>query len=494
MRKCGQALTHAAIASPATDQSCLTCHASHTLGQGRGGKSLQVDAAGVSGSAHAQLACVDCHRDAARTPHPPVLERVRCGQCHAKDVATIAAGVHGGSKELAEQNCSRCHGAAHSIAAKPRATPEFCAGCHAAVSSQYQTSVHGMARARGDLDASTCVGCHGPAHAVRAHTDSLSTVSHANLAQTCAHCHADREIVARRKITIPQAVQLFKDSVHGRSKNPKAATCNDCHESHNLRRAMDPTSSIYRTNIPGTCGKCHAKELQAYRISVHGQALVRGVTSTPVCTDCHGEHMIRGPKDMSSPVASGHVSETCSKCHEAESIRQTFGLPAGRLASYRDSFHGLAARGGAPAVANCGSCHGYHDILPSSDPRSAVSPARLGQTCGKCHPGASTKFKVSPVQGAMTSADQPALYWARNLYLWLIAMTIGFMLLHQGLDFAGKVRRHLKVQSGEADPHAHALKRWFVRMTLAERIQHALLAISFFTLVFTGFALKFPET
>jgi formate dehydrogenase gamma subunit len=81
----------------------------------------------------------------------------------------------------------------------------------------------------------------------------------------------------------------------------------------------------------------------------------------------------------------------------------------------------------------------------------------------------------------------------RNVYLLLIILTIGFMLLHQGLDFAGKIRHHLKVQMGEADPHAHVLKRWFVRMTLGERIQHALLAISFFTLVYTGFALKFPE-
>ena len=481
-------------AAPGSDQSCITCHASGSLGLRHSGKSLLVDAAGVSGSAHAGLACVDCHRDAAHVPHAATLARVKCGSCHAKEVATVAGGVHGGSREKAEQNCTRCHGSAHAIAAKPKATPEFCASCHASESARYRTSVHGMARARGDMDASTCVGCHGPAHAVRAHTDSLSTVSHRNLAETCARCHSDRVIVARRKITIPEAVQLFKDSVHGRSKNPSAATCNNCHESHDLRRAADPTSSIYRTNIPRTCGKCHAAELEKYTISVHGQALANGVTAAPVCTDCHGEHMIRGPREVGSPVAAGRVSETCSKCHEAEGIRQTFGLPAGRLSSYRDSYHGLAARGGSPAVANCASCHGVHDILPSSDPRSTVSPARLGETCGKCHPGASARFQTRRVHVVMTSADQPVLFMVRNIYLLLIVMTIGFMLAHQGLDFAGKIRQHLKVQMGEADPHAHALKRWFVRMTLGERIQHALLAVSFFTLVYTGFALKFPET
>mgnify|MGYP001066895234 CR=1 FL=1 len=71
------------------------------------------------------------------------------------------------------------------------------------------------------------------------------------------------------------------------------------------------------------------------------------------------------------------MSETCSRCHEAQGIRETYGLPAGRLSTWRDSFHGLAARGGSPAVANCASCHGEHDILPSSDARSAINAANL---------------------------------------------------------------------------------------------------------------------
>jgi len=492
------AATFVAAPAPAavSDETCITCHANRamTLGQ-RPGRSLLVPAEGVTGSAHHGLACTMCHRDANRIPHAATLAKPRCAACHAKQVAAISGGVHGGTRWEAEESCQRCHGHAHTVAAKPRATPEFCASCHARESAQYKASVHGLARARGDMDASTCVNCHGPAHQVRAHTDSLSTVSHANLANTCAHCHADREIVARRKITIPAAVQLFKDSVHGRSKDPHAATCNDCHESHDLRRANDPSSSIYRTNIPRTCGRCHARVLAQYSISVHGQATKNGVTASPVCTDCHGEHMIKGPRQENSPVAAGRVSETCSHCHEAEGIRQTFGLPAGRLSSYRDSFHGLAARGGSPAVANCASCHGFHDVLPSSDPRSAISPGNIGRTCGKCHPGAGSRFQASRVHVVETDVvDTPVLFWARNVYLLLIAATIGFMLLHQGLDFAKKMRHHLKVQSGRAEAHAHVVTRWFVRMTPIERIQHALLALSFLTLVYTGFALKFPET
>jgi cytochrome b subunit of formate dehydrogenase len=192
-------------------------------------------------------------------------------------------------------------------------------------------------------------------------------------------------------------------------------------------------------------------------------------------------------------VAASNVTATCSRCHEAAGIRETFGLPSGRLESYRDSFHGLAARGGSRVVANCESCHGYHDILPSSDPRSSVSPARLAETCGRCHPGTGANVKLGPVHVAMATATQPVLYWTRIVYLGLIAGTIGFMLFHNGLDFIRKIRRQFLVQSGRLEPHAHAARRWYERMTTAERVQHVLLAVSFFTLVYTGFALKFPE-
>jgi cytochrome b subunit of formate dehydrogenase len=168
-------------------------------------------------------------------------------------------------------------------------------------------------------------------------------------------------------------------------------------------------------------------------------------------------------------------------------------LPAGRLSTYRDSFHGLAARGGSPVVANCASCHGYHDILPSTDARSMVSPQRLGTTCGSCHPGAGTKYRMGPVHVAMATTTQPILYWARLIYLWLIAGTIGFMTLHNGLDFGRKIARHLQEQLGRVQGHPHEVRQWFERMTVLERIQHVLLATSFFTLVYTGFALKFPE-
>jgi formate dehydrogenase gamma subunit len=65
----------------------------------------------------------------------------------------------------------------------------------------------------------------------------------------------------------------------------------------------------------------------------------------------------------------------------------------------------------------------------------------------------------------------------------MIFGVIGAMLVHNGLLFFKKVRAHLR-SSG----------RPVLRMSRAQRWQHAVLASSFITLAVTGFALKFPNS
>ncbi|HVP15608.1 MAG TPA: cytochrome b/b6 domain-containing protein [Terriglobales bacterium] len=480
-----------ASAEPVTNETCMGCHGQTDLSRERGG-SVHVDLARLQASPHGRLACVACHSGVTEVPHSPRLPSVACGSCHRDAAAAISGSAHRAAGG-AGGGCMGCHGTGHTVRRAARTGVDACAGCHARETTQYRGSVHGVALAAGDPEASTCRDCHGPFHSIRRRDDPLSPVNRANLPQTCARCHANRALTTRRRITIPEAYALYEKSVHGRSKDPRAATCSDCHGSHDLRRATDSSSSIFHTNVPRTCGRCHARQFEAYETGIHGQALRRGVTAAPACTDCHGEHLIRGPRDPDSPVTGAAVTTTCSRCHEAQGLRETFGLPAGRLTTYRDSYHGLAARGGATAVANCASCHGYHDILPSSDPRSAVNPRRLGETCGKCHPGAGTRFAMGPVHVAVTARDVPILYYVRLGYLWLIGLTIGGMALHQGLDFLRKLQRHWRRHRGPAELR-HGPVRWHLRMTRIERAQHALLLVSFFTLVGTGFALKFPES
>ncbi len=479
-----------------TTEECLGCHADKGL---RGG----VDEAVLKASVHARLQCTACHTGITEVPHADKLAPVACQGCHGKTASAFAASIHGRNRGAPRVACQSCHGT-HSVARAATLGAQPCQTCHAPVTQAYIGSVHAQALARGIDDASLCFDCHGEVHHLRSHKEPESPTFHARTAETCGRCHADRALVERRHIPIPQAYQLYQQSVHGRAvaAGKPAATCNDCHESHDLRRANDPKSSIYRENIPKTCGKCHAEEARTYLDSVHGTAMTRGLTESPVCTDCHGEHSIRAARDPASRVSVASVSRTCAHCHEAEGISEKYGIPGERLKTYADSFHGLAARGGSKVAANCASCHGVHDIRPSNDPKSAIHKDNLPATCGKCHPGAGENFAKGAVHVTLTSREEPLLFYVRNFYLFLIVVTISGMSLHNGLDFFRKLRREFRrrgggaatLAAGEYDSHGRGPQRWIERMTLSERWQHGLLAVSFIVLVYTGFALKFPDT
>jgi formate dehydrogenase gamma subunit len=489
----------AALAEIGSDV-CLGCHGDKGLSRTAAGKtvSLFADQAALKKSVHAGLACTACHAGIAAVPHRDKLPPVHCDTCH--DATAFNQSVHGraGGPQLP---CWTCHGS-HTVmpAAQLGFTP--CASCHVDPVQQYQGSVHGQAAAHGVAEAARCADCHGPAHQVLPQADAKSRTNRTNMAGACARCHADRALIERRKIPIPMAYQLYEKSVHGRAvaSGKAAATCNNCHGSHGILRATDPRASVYREKIPATCGACHAQEASQYLAGIHGDAMRRGATEAPVCTDCHGEHSISAVRNPNSPVSVGRVTKTCVSCHDVERITEKYGLPSGRLETYQDSFHGLAARGGSVVAANCASCHGFHEIRPSSDPKSMVNKANLPATCGQCHPGAGANFAEGKVHVALTPAASPLLYWVRHYYLLLIVLTIAGMGLHNGLDFFRKAFRHYRRRGGRepaADlPEAATGEpvRFFLRMTPAERGQHLLLAASFLVLVYTGFALKFPES
>jgi cytochrome b subunit of formate dehydrogenase len=221
--------------------------------------------------------------------------------------------------------------------------------------------------------------------------------------------------------------------------------------------------------------------------SIHGQAIARGDWLAPVCTDCHGIHSIKSHIDPSSPVNAQNVAlVTCARCHEGVRLSQEFGFEGRRATTYLASYHGLASKLGSQVVANCASCHGVHNILPSSDPRSTINRQNLVKTCGQCHPGVTEKFVAAKVHvGAPLSADtgSVAVRWIRKFYISLIVVVIGGMLLHNFIIWRRK-----------AVARRNAEHRLITRMSRSQRAQHIILLASFFVLVITGFALKFPDS
>ncbi len=450
------------------------------------GKSIFIDPAKHAASVHGILSCTDCHTNIKDYPHPAKVVKPQCSTCHADEAAQVPNSIHG---MLGDEACQSCHGNVHDVKAAAQLAPSKCAECHQQEVKDFRSSIHGQAAAKGDPDAPNCASCHGPVHQIQASTEATSTVAKKNLPDTCATCHSNPGFLSRHNIPFARAVELYRESVHGRavaSGNENAASCSDCHGSHGIFPPRDTRSKINHWNIPATCGQCHSEIAKTYLESVHGQAMKASVSDAPVCTDCHGEHLILAPKQPGSLVNASRVSAvTCGRCHGEERLAKRYNLPTNVVPSYADSYHGLAAREGSQTVANCSSCHGVHNIFPPSDPRSTVNQANLSKTCGRCHAGAGEHFAIGPVHVQTgTGPANPIVKSIRMIYWVLIPLTLGFMLLHNLVDYTAKLlRRSRQHQDGVQ----------VVRLNQYFLLVHWGLIVSFTVLVITGFALKFPE-
>jgi cytochrome b subunit of formate dehydrogenase len=426
------------------DKDCLACHSDSTLTTEVNGKqvSLFVDESKMKHSIHGDLfACVDCHKDVKGLVHETTPKKVTCAECHAE----------------AQQ--------------------------------AYTHSLHAKAYKAGGPGAN-CQDCHGGAHEILAAADAKSSVNHANIPATCGRCHGQKFLMESNGQSAQPFIS-YQESVHGRAVekgSTQAAVCTDCHGTHQILPANDTKSPIYKFNVPATCGKCHTAVENTFMQSIHGQGIARGNGLAPVCTDCHGIHSIKSPVNSNSAVSGQNVSrDVCARCHEGVRLSQEFGVPGGRVTTYFDSYHGLAAEGGSVVAANCSSCHGVHNILPSSDPHSTVNRANLDATCGQCHKGVTQKFTLTPVHSGDGAHPKDigtiAVRWIRLIYIVLILLVIGAMFLHNAIIWQSKARTLRAMQNPK-----------MTRMSVNQRWQHLILLSSFIILVITGFALKFPNS
>jgi len=432
------------------NSDCLECHGEKDLTKIIDDTlevSLFIDAEKFSNAAHGGFECIDCHLDIDDIPHEETLQKPDCNMCH-DDVAEV-----------------------------------------------YATSIHGLVLTREHKDAPYCWDCH-TSHYVYPVDDSLSSIFILNQPKVCARCHSDPELIKKYRIPVSHPSELYEHSIHYNAAvqdgHLNAAKCSDCHGAHDTQPSRHSQSKTNRFQIAQTCSQCHEKEFHDFIESVHGVAMIAGSYDAPVCTDCHSEHNIKAHIDPASTVYSTVISQTlCRQCHEAARIVSKYNIREDVIKSYNDSYHGLASRGGSTVTANCASCHGVHDIRHSSDPKSAIHKDNLKDTCGSCHPGVTDQVAKGSVHVVISAQENKIIYYVRMFYIVLIVAVIGGMVFHNGLDFLKKLKKKFKYHH---PAKTEMLKqREFIRLTLNERIQHFLLMGSFITLVYTGFAMKFPE-
>jgi cytochrome c551/c552/thiosulfate reductase cytochrome b subunit len=375
------------------------------------------------------------------------------------------------------------------------------------------------------LDNATCLGCHGnegfampgpdgrprPLHVVKekfelsvhakrqcveCHTD-ITEIPHKRTGPIrvgCIQCHQDmwkgleedrRKDYERLGVVVEQIDRYLK-SVHALPRRDDQsrtnATCYNCHDAHYIYPIGSTGRADWRLSIPLVCGKCHEKQREVYKNSVHGvEVLQKGNPVAAICSDCHTTHDIQRTAQAATKVA---ITQNCGNCH-VESYR-----------TYIQTYHGQVHRLGYAYTAKCSDCHSGHNVQRVSDPASRVHPYNRLATCQQCHKNATPGF-VS-FQPHATSHDferYPQVWVATKSMVALLIGVFVFFWAHTALWFYREWRDR---KEGKTSPHVvglhlHPQGKQFQRFAPMWRLAHLVFAISVMTLVLTGMAVFFAE-
>ncbi len=392
------------------DADCMHCHADQKLRRAGDGKSMYVNAEEVNHSRHSQL------QD----------RKVSCSQCHS---------------EVNASHVRPCETITHAV---------DCTQCHEEVGKQYIASTHGQLNAKNDPNAPTCKECHGT-HGVLGKQDPQSSSFPTNVPTLCARCHREGQKAAVRYTGRQhEIISNYTESIHGqgllKAGLTVTATCTSCHTAHSILPRTDPQSTVNAANVPTTCGRCHHGIEEQFENSIHSRRVSGSAKELPVCNDCHTAHAIRRTDENGFRL---DIMTTCGRCH-AEIAK-----------TYFETYHGKVSRLGYTKTAKCYDCHGSHDVLAVTDPRSHLSRANVAATCQKCHAGANRRFA-----GYLTHATHhdprkyPFLFytfWGMTLLL-LSTFVIGGLHTLLWLPRAFQMRRELREAEEKAEPGKSAGK------------------------------------
>lgn len=170
-------------------------------------------------------------------------------------------------------DCTQCHGsmvAAHTSGTQLNklSTAELCGTCHKYEYAQHLQSIHGQQLLLGNNDVATCVDCHsneGNPHSVIRTLEYNAPTFKKNIANTCAKCHAQPELMANYGV-VETVYESYMRSFHGKAMELgtyKAteldkATCTNCHGVHDIKAITDPASPVAGLdNLTKTCESCH---------------------------------------------------------------------------------------------------------------------------------------------------------------------------------------------------------------------------------------------
>ncbi len=342
-----------------------------------------------------------------------------------------------------EENCMSCH--KYKLLGRLDANGEF----HNFFIDEaaFQNSVHGRL---------TCTACHSDINNIP-HEPTPEPV---DCAQAC-HIEDPFSGTPFSHATVSENLAASAHGLNNHESDKFRPSCKSCH----VNPQQISTEGLIFAEVSSNCSKCHQPEGLTYAIKHmefhgHSHEFWTQERKMAVCANCHTDSSLVGDVFKDNMVAS-----------------------------FMDSYHGVGFTFGDDRLPVCSDCHDYHSVFAQDDVRSTVHPLQVGQTCGgaNCHETASDSFVTGSMHFRYDGWKSQTLFWVKNIYIMLIIGVIGFMLVHNFLDFI-KVRKVLKQHP--MPPSSE--QRFFLRLNKAERISHVIMFSSFTGLAITGALLWIP--
>ncbi len=345
-----------------------------------------------------------------------------------------------------------------------------CRECHydAMYGQSFDDSVHGK---------NGCQSCHIDITDLDLHMSATQRPSPVN----CGTCH-------------PVIAGEYLGNFHYLQEDFR---CVDCHQDIHTRKEM--AGDIKQRTIE-QCTQCHRND--DYVSSGHAEAVLKGNSDAAACGDCHGLHNTRvyhTSLEEYPDEARMFYNTKCKSCHADEAMMARNDLSARMVDYYEETYHGkVQGVGYSTLVAGCADCHRTHNILPKTDPRSSIHPDNLVKNCGRCHTGFHERFVAYKAHPNYRDRENyPALFWTFVFMSSLLIGTFLFFWFHTALWWRKSYwEKHKREKEGILPEICTKDREGFIhveRFTLTERIMHLMLIASFFTLVATGFPLKYYQ-
>ena len=284
--------------------------------------------------------------------------------------------------------------------------PNSCLDCHSALPDPLGVTQEKFSQDIHAQKGLTCTSCHGGDSTSYDPTESMGRkagfkgkIDRKQIPALCGSCHSNPAVIRQFNPSLrTDQLDQYHTSVHGKrlaAGDTKVAVCIDCHSVHDIRPPSDTRSTVNPVNVATTCSRCHSDaeymkpygiptdQFAKYNTSVHHDALViRGDSSAPTCTTCHGNH-------GAVPPGVDKVQNVCANCH------------AFQAQMYEKSTHNKAFQ--AVGLPGCVVCHTNHGIHLPSDAMLGTGPQGV---CMRCHkPGDRCDQARAAIQAGLTQLD-----------------------------------------------------------------------------------------